>query len=276
MQPDDGALCLAFQRIFLRGGRDEQAGPALLHQLLFPGSFAPPALGPPEPCGVPAPAGLPGMMLGGPAGGYPPCSAYPASAAATGPPHAPGYPPGYRVPEHAAPQRAAASLPAVPRRTAATTAAAPPPSAVCAAAVPSRSSGGRGPAARCACVTPPERSTAEPVAVEGGGGGGGEGDGGEEERRYDYDGELYSRQDFIAEYGGTLEWEQARRDPLWAAAAVEAAQLAAKATAEAQVADALPAAQAATQAATRAATARRHPRLCLHAFEAVTTCTCNF
>eukprot|EP00964_Phaeocystis_antarctica_P091670 scaffold58838_cov54-Phaeocystis_antarctica.AAC.2 len=82
--------------------------------------------------------------------------------------------------------------------------------------------------------------------------------------RYDYDGELYSREDFVAEYGGTREWEQARlglglglqkqhihnvrskyvlhaynsarRDPLWAAAAVAAAQSAAKAAAEAQVA----------------------------------------
>ena len=47
-----------------------------------------------------------------------------------------------------------------------------------------------------------------------GGGGGGEGDGGEEEMRYDYDGELYelySREEFIAEYGGTQEWEQAER-----------------------------------------------------------------
>eukprot|EP00964_Phaeocystis_antarctica_P100986 scaffold66518_cov52-Phaeocystis_antarctica.AAC.1 len=210
MQPDDSALCLAFQRIFLRGGRDEQAGPALLHQLLFPGSFAPPAVGPPA--GVPAPAGLPGMMLGGPAGGYPPCSAYLASAAAKGHAHAPGYPPRYRVPEHLAPPRAAASLPAVPRHTATTTAAAPPPSAVCAAAAPPRPSGSRGPAARSACVTPPERGAAEPVVVGGSGsGGGGEGDGGEEERRYDYDGELYSRDEFIAEYGGTQEWGQAER-----------------------------------------------------------------
>ena len=31
----------------------------------------------------------------------------------------------------------------------------------------------------------------------------------EQERRYDYDGLLYTRDDFIAEYGGTAEWEQA-------------------------------------------------------------------
>ena len=68
--------------------------------------------------------------------------------------------------------------------------------------------------------------------------------------RYDYDGELYSRGDFVAEYGGTREWEQARRDPLWAAAAVAAAQLAAKAAAEAQVADAVAVTEAAIEAAT--------------------------
>jgi len=28
-------------------------------------------------------------------------------------------------------------------------------------------------------------------------------------RRYDVDGELYTRDEFIAEYGGTQEWEQA-------------------------------------------------------------------
>ena len=43
-----------------------------------------------------------------------------------------------------------------------------------------------------------------------GDGGEGGGEEGGEERRYDYDGELYSRQDFMGEYGGTQEWEQAR------------------------------------------------------------------
>ena len=34
-----------------------------------------------------------------------------------------------------------------------------------------------------------------------------------EERRYDEDGELYTRQEFIDEYGSTREWDRARRQP---------------------------------------------------------------
>ena len=34
-----------------------------------------------------------------------------------------------------------------------------------------------------------------------------------EERRYDYDGELYTKEEFILEYGGTKEWEAAERPP---------------------------------------------------------------
>ena len=43
------------------------------------------------------------------------------------------------------------------------------------------------------------------------------GDGGgapeEEERRFDEDGELYTREQFVEEYGGTEEWDAARRQP---------------------------------------------------------------
>ena len=42
-QMDDQALSFAFQRIFLHGGRDDAGGAALMHQLLHPGSFVPPA-----------------------------------------------------------------------------------------------------------------------------------------------------------------------------------------------------------------------------------------
>ena len=52
---DDATLSLAFQRIFLHGGRDESgAGPALVHQLLFPGSFVPPGSQPAFPQPPPA------------------------------------------------------------------------------------------------------------------------------------------------------------------------------------------------------------------------------
>ena len=35
--------------------------------------------------------------------------------------------------------------------------------------------------------------------------------GGEVERRYDTDGVLYTRQEFVEEYGGSAEWDKARR-----------------------------------------------------------------
>ena len=47
----------------------------------------------------------------------------------------------------------------------------------------------------------------------GGGGGGGAGRGGDVERRFDVDGELYTRAEFVQEYGGTAEWDRARRPP---------------------------------------------------------------
>ena len=37
--------------------------------------------------------------------------------------------------------------------------------------------------------------------------------GGEVERRFDEDGELYTRAEFVQEYGGTAEWDRARRPP---------------------------------------------------------------
>ena len=39
------------------------------------------------------------------------------------------------------------------------------------------------------------------------------GNSGEVERRYDTDGVLYTRQEFVEEYGGTVEWDHARRQP---------------------------------------------------------------
>lgn len=39
------------------------------------------------------------------------------------------------------------------------------------------------------------------------------------ERRYDTDGGLYTKAEFVGEYGGTAEWEAARRQPTVAAAA---------------------------------------------------------
>ena len=47
----------------------------------------------------------------------------------------------------------------------------------------------------------------------GGGGGGGAGRGGDVERRFDVDGELYTRAEFVQEYGGTAERDRARRPP---------------------------------------------------------------
>ena len=41
----------------------------------------------------------------------------------------------------------------------------------------------------------------------------GAGRGGEVERRFDEDGELYTRAEFVEEYGGTVEWDRARRPP---------------------------------------------------------------
>ena len=61
---------------------------------------------------------------------------------------------------------------------------------------------------------PPGRSGAQRgAAAGGGGGGGGAGRGGEVERRFDEDGELYTRAEFVEEYGGTVEWDRARRPP---------------------------------------------------------------
>ena len=63
---------------------------------------------------------------------------------------------------------------------------------------------------------PPGRSGAQRGAAAGGGGsggGGGAGRGGEVERRFDEDGELYTRAEFVQEYGGTVEWDRARRPP---------------------------------------------------------------
>jgi len=47
----------------------------------------------------------------------------------------------------------------------------------------------------------------------GGGGGGGAGRASDVERRFDEDGELYTRAEFVQEYGGTAEWDRARRPP---------------------------------------------------------------
>eukprot|EP00964_Phaeocystis_antarctica_P093553 scaffold60399_cov57-Phaeocystis_antarctica.AAC.1 len=52
--------------------------------------------------------------------------------------------------------------------------------------------------------------------------------------RYDVDGVLYSRDDFVAEYGGTAEWEQAEAPAAPAAAAPAAPVAAAPAAAEAR------------------------------------------
>ena len=42
---------------------------------------------------------------------------------------------------------------------------------------------------------------------------------GDEERRFDTDGQLYTKAEFVGEYGGTLQWEQAERE--WEQAGAE-------------------------------------------------------
>jgi len=55
------------------------------------------------------------------------------------------------------------------------------------------------------------------AAASGGGGGAGAGGGAaagsREERRFDLDGELYTRAEFVKEYLGAAEWDAAERPP---------------------------------------------------------------
>ena len=55
------------------------------------------------------------------------------------------------------------------------------------------------------------KSVAGVGAAGAGSGGEGAGAGAAEERRYDLDGELYTRAEFVEEYGGTREWDAAER-----------------------------------------------------------------
>lgn len=187
---NDAALSLSFQRIFLQGGRDESgAGPALLHQLLFPGSFVPPGAQPafPQPpvqraaawTGFAPPAAPRAPPDPPPAWVLPPRGAATQPVAAVAPQTNPRP---HKRPAAAAPAAAptatlAATPTATPRPRGATaiparaaaavpTAVAATPPASAASAVLSTTVAAASDATRAPCVAaPPERAPVEPVAT---------------------------------------------------------------------------------------------------------------